>query len=69
MKRLADLVLVAYQRALSPILAGLGCGCRFHPTCSAYARAAFRSQPPLRALRLTLWRLARCGPWNPGGVE
>lgn len=43
--------------------------CRFHPTCSTYAVEAIERHGALRGGRLTLRRLARCHPWNPGGVD
>lgn len=69
MNRLIDLAIFGYQRVISPVLRGLGCSCRFHPTCSTYAREVIRIHPWGRAVALIAWRLARCGPWHPGGVE
>lgn len=43
--------------------------CRFYPSCSAYAIDAVRVHGPLRGVALTIWRLARCHPFHPGGVE
>ena len=43
--------------------------CRFHPTCSTYARRALVTHGALRGLYLTVRRLLRCHPWNPGGVD
>lgn len=54
---------------LSPILGGLGANCRFHPTCSDYAREAIQRKSAPRAIELVFKRLIRCGPWNPGGVD
>ncbi|WP_438480565.1 membrane protein insertion efficiency factor YidD [Oleiharenicola lentus] len=60
-----------YQQAVSPALAALNptCGCRFAPTCSHYAREALREQGLLVGLFLTVCRLAKCGPWHPGGED
>ncbi len=69
MKRVALIAIACYRRTLSPLLAGLGAGCRFHPSCSAYAQEAFERHGSGRALRLVLRRLVRCGPWHPGGVD
>jgi putative membrane protein insertion efficiency factor len=43
--------------------------CRFHPTCSVYAAEAVDKLGPARGLWLALRRLARCHPWNEGGVD
>lgn len=58
--------LVAYQRWISPAYPAT---CRFHPTCSAYAVTALRTRGPVVGLALALRRLARCHPWNPGGLD
>lgn len=55
-----------YQRWVSPLL---GPRCRFYPSCSAYAVQAVQVHGPLRGTGLAAWRLLRCNPWNPGGVD
>lgn len=64
--RLAEGAVRAYQLLLAPVL---GTNCRFYPSCSAYSREAFRRHGFVRGLGLTLWRLARCNPWNAGGLD
>ena len=56
----------AYQLLVSPML---GQRCRFYPSCSAYAVEALRTHGPIRGLGLAGWRLLRCHPWNPGGLD
>jgi len=56
----------AYQLVLSPLSPP---SCRFYPSCSAYAVTALQSHGILRGSRLAVWRLLRCNPWNPGGVD
>lgn len=60
-----------YQRTLSPALAVLDPtgGCRFAPTCSHYAREALAGHGLIVGTGLTLRRLAKCGPWHPGGED
>ncbi|HEU68929.1 MAG TPA: membrane protein insertion efficiency factor YidD [Candidatus Acetothermia bacterium] len=60
------LPLYAYQRIVSPVLPPR---CRFHPSCSEYARQAVLRYGLLRGGWLSLRRLARCGPWHPGGND
>ncbi|MCS6983913.1 MAG: membrane protein insertion efficiency factor YidD [Leptospiraceae bacterium] len=55
-----------YQKVISPLLPS---HCRFYPTCSEYARICFQHLNPSKALWLTLKRLGRCHPGNPGGVD
>ncbi|NPU83581.1 MAG: membrane protein insertion efficiency factor YidD [Syntrophaceae bacterium] len=55
-----------YQTAISPFLAP---SCRFHPSCSEYARTAIERYGPFRGTWLGLKRLARCHPFHPGGFD
>ena len=59
-------VLRGYQRWISPALPPT---CRFYPTCSAYAIEALQVHGLLRGAALTVWRLLRCAPWHPGGID
>ncbi|MGE5232062.1 MAG: membrane protein insertion efficiency factor YidD [Deltaproteobacteria bacterium] len=56
----------AYQLVISPALPP---ACRFTPTCSQYALEAVRRHGALRGSWLALRRLARCHPFNPGGID
>ena len=66
MRRLLSLLLRGYQLAISPLL---GVSCRFHPTCSEYAREAIMKHGVVRGVWLAARRLARCHPWHPGGID
>jgi hypothetical protein len=55
-----------YRLMLSP---WLGSGCRFEPTCSAYALQALQEHGAARGSYLTLKRLGRCHPWCAGGHD
>ncbi|MES2977794.1 MAG: membrane protein insertion efficiency factor YidD [Pseudomonadota bacterium] len=55
-----------YRLLLSP---SLGSGCRFEPTCSAYALEALERHGAAAGSYLTLGRLARCHPWCEGGHD
>lgn len=59
-------LLGAYKRLLSPLL---GPRCRFHPSCSDYARIAVLRFGPLRGSALALWRILRCQPMCDGGAD
>lgn len=56
----------AYRLVLSP---WLGSGCRFEPTCSAYALGALQRHGAAGGSYLTLRRLVRCHPWCDGGCD
>lgn len=43
--------------------------CRFHPSCSEYAIGALRKFGPLKGGWLSMRRLSRCHPFNPGGYD
>ena len=55
-----------YQAVISPLL---GPACRFTPSCSHYACACLRDHGAARGSWLTMRRLLRCHPWNPGGFD
>jgi putative membrane protein insertion efficiency factor len=59
-------VIGLYQTAISPLL---GPHCRYHPTCSAYAKEAIRSYGPLGGLCRAIVRIARCHPLSAGGYD
>jgi putative membrane protein insertion efficiency factor len=59
-------VIRLYQKYLSPLF---GRRCRYHPTCSSYAITAIERFGWLRGGRLAAWRLLRCNPFTPGGVD
>ena len=70
MTRILLALLALYRRWLSPALHALGPGgCKFYPTCSEYAQIAIATHGPLRGTGLALWRLLRCHPFSPGGVD
>lgn len=64
--RLLVAVVEAYRRFVSPLL---GPHCRFAPSCSAYAVGALREHGALRGGWLAVRRIARCHPFNPGGLD
>ena len=66
MPRLSILLLRGYKRAISPLL---GARCRYHPSCSDYARVAVARFGLWRGLWLGTWRIVRCNPLCEGGHD
>jgi len=66
MRRAPVAILRFYQRWISPML---GPACRFEPTCSAYAIDAIARHGLVRGSALSVWRLLRCHPFHPGGID
>jgi len=60
------LLIRVYQRALSPLLGPL---CRFSPSCSQYMLVCIERFGVVRGIGLGVHRLARCHPFNPGGLD
>ena len=55
-----------YQWTISPMI---GPVCRFYPSCSHYGYEAIKIHGSVYGTYLTIWRLLRCNPWNPGGID
>jgi len=61
-----------YRRFLSKplhLLLGPAAGCRFEPSCSAYAAEAIRTHGFVKGTLRGLWRILRCNPFHPGGYD
>ena len=56
----------AYRLVLSP---WMGHGCRYLPTCSAYALESLERHGGLKGGYLTVRRLCRCHPWGRHGYD
>lgn len=66
MKNLALRMIRFYRKRISPLFPPR---CRFYPTCSQYALTAIERFGLLRGGLLAAWRLLRCNPFFPGGVD
>ncbi len=55
-----------YRYWVSPFLPA---SCRFYPTCSAYALESYQTLGLWRGTYLSLWRILKCNPLHPGGVD
>eukprot|EP00262_Sarcandra_glabra_P018021 TRINITY_DN635_c0_g1_i2.p1 TRINITY_DN635_c0_g1~~TRINITY_DN635_c0_g1_i2.p1 ORF type:complete len:160 (+),score=12.90 TRINITY_DN635_c0_g1_i2:28-480(+) len=55
-----------YKREISPLLPS---SCRYVPTCSEYAMAAYKKYGVAKGTILTAWRLCRCNPLGGSGFD
>ncbi len=60
------LLISLYRRYISPLKPRT---CRFYPTCSEYSILALKKHGILKGSALSLWRILRCNPFNPGGID
>jgi hypothetical protein len=66
------LAIRGYRCTVSPAqvyLFGATSGCRFYPTCSAYAMEAIATHGALNGSALAARRIARCHPWGACGHD
>jgi len=70
LKSILQRILIAgidlYRWLLRPLLPP---SCRFYPSCSDYARQSLISYGPFKGLAKALFRLLKCHPFHPGGVD
>jgi putative membrane protein insertion efficiency factor len=55
-----------YQYLISPLIPPT---CRFTPSCSHYACEVIAKHGVVKGGWLSIKRLLRCNPWNPGGND
>ena len=67
MKWLCIWLIRFYRRFISPLKGRPVC--RFTPSCSAYGLEAFQKRGFFVGFYLTVRRILRCHPFNPGGYD
>lgn len=65
-RNIAIAVMKGYRKLISPLYGEV---CRYWPSCSRYSLEAFQNLGFVEGLFRTIWRLLRCNPWSPGGVD
>ncbi len=66
MNRILRFLLTLHHATLGRLL---GPRCRFHPSCSCYARTALARHGTLRGAWLAMLRVGRCHPFSEGGMD
>lgn len=64
-RRLVAALIRGYQLAAAPFPSG----CRYWPSCSAYALEAVQRHGALRGIWLGVRRILRCHPFRAGGYD
>ncbi|GBE02972.1 putative membrane protein insertion efficiency factor [bacterium BMS3Bbin06] len=66
MSRIAVLLIKAYRLLISPLFPRT---CRFTPSCSEYSIEALKRYGFLKGGVMSIRRILRCHPLNPGGYD
>jgi putative membrane protein insertion efficiency factor len=66
MKHVFIFVIKIWQRTFSQVLPP---SCRFTPSCSQYGVEAIQKYGAFKGGWLTIKRIGRCHPFNPGGYD
>lgn len=61
------LIIRLYQLVFSPAIPADTC--RFYPSCSRYSFQAVYKYGALKGGWMSLKRVLRCNPFNPGGID
>ncbi len=65
-RNIGVLLIRGYRAVISPLYGDV---CRYHPSCSAYGLGSVQQRGLLVGAALTAWRIVRCNPWSPGGID
>ncbi|BDU51498.1 putative membrane protein insertion efficiency factor [Haliovirga abyssi] len=65
-KKILLFFIFIYQKLISPLKPKT---CRFYPTCSSYAKEAITIHGSLKGSLLSVKRISKCHPFNPGGYD
>jgi len=66
MKQIFIFLIRVWQRTFSRVLPP---SCRFEPSCSQYGVEALQKYGVFKGGWLTIKRIGRCHPFNPGGYD
>jgi len=66
MSKILIAIIVFYQKYISPLKPAT---CRFYPSCSVYSIQAIKKFGCIKGTWLSICRILRCHPYNPGGYD
>jgi len=66
MSKILIFLINIYQKIISPFFPK---SCRFHPSCSSYSKEAIMEYGIFKGLKLSIYRIIRCHPFNNGGYD
>ena len=66
MKRIVIFLIELYQKKISKYTKR---NCRFYPTCAEYSKQASLKYGFLKGVLLSIKRISKCHPFNPGGYD
>ena len=66
MKKAAIKLIDIYKKFISPSLIK---SCRYHPSCSDYAKEALEVDGLIKGAAKAFWRILRCNPFAKGGYD
>ncbi|HVP35840.1 MAG TPA: membrane protein insertion efficiency factor YidD [Terriglobales bacterium] len=66
MNKFFILLIRIYQNTLGMVFPP---SCRFYPSCSEYSIQAFRTFGIFKGTWISIYRVLRCNPFNPGGYD
>lgn len=66
-KRLALLIILLYQKIISPLLGSNKC--RYYPSCSEYTKISLKKYGFIKGAISGIFRILRCAPFSKGGID
>ncbi|EOC99430.1 membrane protein insertion efficiency factor YidD [Caldisalinibacter kiritimatiensis] len=66
MKKVVIMLIKLYQKYISTLTPRT---CRFYPTCSQYSIEAIKKYGLIKGGFISMKRIVRCNPFNPGGYD
>lgn len=69
MKKLLIWLITKYQKYISKWFTSKNINCKFHPTCSEYAKQAIHKYGVMKGSLVAIYRIIRCNPFSKGGYD